>query len=437
LFFLHIMKTAGTAVHQTLSLRFPEGGFLNGVHHLGIRDQDPNDYSFVRGLVDFGYVSRYRQRPTILTILREPLERSLSAYSYFASWSDEQCERNRKRFPADVAETRIRFRNQARNKGLGGLIADDPELAQQFLSNVQTRSLLGGPIRILPAELSQDQFREAQANLESCELVGLCERLDDTMRLVERHFGWADLTPLPRLNVTSRRVRVADLDSKTLATLREWNRLDSALHECAGQRLEREMQQMSAEVSPDRPPSSLPNAAAFSLEQPLSGHGWHARERCGDTLILWSHSDQEAWLTLNVPPESATWFHARIARAVHPSALKGLRVWINDVELHLSRRRAGKATQLDAPIPGAARSTGRVRVRFRTPEALRPCDVTSGNQDDRYLGIALESLCLDRSPPAPAPLVGQVLRDLARPVRKVVSALIGRPSGLKQQKVVR
>lgn len=437
LFFLHIMKTAGTAVHQTLSLRFPEGGFLNGVHHLGVCDQDPNDYQFVRGLVDFGYVSRYRQPPTVLTILREPLERSLSAFSYFASWSDGQCERNRQRFPPEVAEARIRFRDQARQHGLSGLIANDPETAQRFLSNVQTRALLSGPISVLPAELSQDHFREAQANLERCDIVGLCERLDDTMRLVERHFGWEDLTPLPRLNVTPRRLRVGDLDSSTRSILQEWNQLDSNLYEFARVRFERQLQQLSADNS--RTPSSLalPNAETFSLEQALSGHGWHAREWFGDKRILWSHSDQDAWLNLSVPPYVPRWFHARIARVVHPSVVQGLRVWVNDRELNLSRRNEGKVTLLDAPIPIEALSTGRVRVCFRTAQAFRPCDVTPGNLDDRFLGIALESLRLTDSPPVRPRLVEQFVRDIARPIQNVVAALARTSSGWKHQKVVR
>lgn len=403
LFFLHIMKTAGTAVHQQLSLRFPAGSFLNGVHHAGVRDRDPNDYQFIRGVVNYGYLSRFAQRPMILTILRDPLERNLSAFSYFSTWTDQQISYFRERFQSEYGELRIRFSQLGRKLGLSKLIAQEPELARRFLSNIQTRALMFSEPNGDPTTNPEAWLAEAQDNLSRCDVVGLCERLDDSLRLLEHRLGWQGLTPIPRANVTKDRLRAHAVDPQTLAVLRDWNRLDEQLVAFATRRFDEQLSQLRVDAersySRDESRCQLPTGERFTFSQPIHGNGWHLREQMGKTVTCWSRSDQDAWLDLAVPPREQLWFRARVIRALKPSLLAGLRIFVNQEELSLTRHRDGKITVLEAPIPQSALDGPVARITLRFPEAIRPCDLRRGNTDERYLGVALESLSLTSEPP--------------------------------------
>lgn len=411
LLFLHIEKTAGTAVYKHLMNRFPGDKFLDRVHLPELREQDPSHYEFVRGHIDFGYVARFKYRPMILTILRDPLERTLSAISYYAAWSK----------PTLVETPISRFRELVQRQPLHELLDREPELSKQVLCNIQTRALLASRPTGDPAANSEAWLTEAQDNLSQCDIVGLSERLDDSLKTLERQFGWQGLTPVPRRNVTKQRLRADGVDPRVLARLREWNQLDQRLYQFAVQRFDQQM--TASQATGERTLCRLPDAETFDFAQPIHGSGWQDRERIGDHFRCWTRGDQEAWLDLAVSQDSPRWFRARVVQTIKPTLLDGLRVFVNHEELAVTRRRYGKSIVLEAPVPASALCGTRARITLRAPEGARPCDLSLDNPDARCLGIAFDKLCLSTKPPQPDSWANRLVRRTTQPLFKSLSNL--------------
>ena len=85
LFFLHIPKTAGTSLRELLSCRFAPADILalSGATRARQRAQqlaDVAQYRFVHGHVPYALVDRFPRRPFVVTLLRDPLDRAVSAF---------------------------------------------------------------------------------------------------------------------------------------------------------------------------------------------------------------------------------------------------------------------------------------------------------------------------------------------------------------------
>jgi hypothetical protein len=87
-FFLHIPKTAGTSVRAILQNRFAQSECLFNVQMARFHAEDPNRYRLVSGHVGIEYADRFDRPPIVITFLRDPIERAVSAY-YFQRTRDD------------------------------------------------------------------------------------------------------------------------------------------------------------------------------------------------------------------------------------------------------------------------------------------------------------------------------------------------------------
>src|SRR5690606_24103420 len=173
---------------------------------------------------------RYRH----ITILRDPIERTVSHY-YFALKQEN----------LDEGTTLLDFcRGDAASPS--ALRAWNNQTA--YLSGLRVRQLHDGhPFD--PTEYDEALLARAQANLDRFAAVGLVERFDESLLLLGRTFGWplVTLRSLPR-NVGRRPRRLA-LTAEERAALEAANRLDLALYRHA----ERRFEVLLAERVPDAP----------------------------------------------------------------------------------------------------------------------------------------------------------------------------------------
>ena len=160
---LHIPKTAGTTLMTLLIERFAGSGMLlpeNG-SFVGTRPEDVLEYRFVSAHVGTAFIDQMPVRPRVITVLRDPVERSISTYFFMRSVDESLITH-----PA-VLEAMA----HAREVDLPTCLERYPEDAAYHLGDVQTR-FLGGLDPHAEAPADDASFERAVANLKAIDIVG-------------------------------------------------------------------------------------------------------------------------------------------------------------------------------------------------------------------------------------------------------------------------
>jgi hypothetical protein len=197
------------------------------------------------------------------------MDRALSAFYYFRQLGREGLLRG----GASPALLRVCVLS------LADFIIREPREAVLQLGSSQTWLLsqgeLGaftqGPIRLGPADLAT-----AKANLGRCEVIGLTERMGESLAHLCRVMGWRGRARVEKANVTARRLRVADLDPRTRTLLEELTAADQELYRFGVDLFEQRLAQPpAAPVRPawlqrERPPVAATSWVRRDL--PAQGH---------------------------------------------------------------------------------------------------------------------------------------------------------------------
>ena len=398
LLFLHIRKTAGTSLVELLSNRYPADAWLFQAHAAINADKDPNRFGMVHGHVDPGYVKRFHRRPLVFTVLRDPLERTVSAYSFFRENSASYFERPERTFAAGDETSRQRFSEQAQKMCLLEFLRQEPLLARQHLGDIQTRQLLCPEERVSLANNPAGMLEAAKRNLTSCDVVGLVERMDDTLFLLSHRMGWEGLGPIGYKNVNERRIPTWDVDAKAREILLEWNQLDCQLYAYACGLFEQRLRAAEEGGIGAANASILPAAAYFTFDQPIHGYGWHLRERTAGRWHAWTGAAacHDAWIDLRVESGGAHALRCSIVHVLDQRLLDGLRIFVNGHAVDIECNRDGAHVVVEAIVPGSIMNVRpqMPRIQFSVAELLRPVDLDVRSGDERTLGVALGSISM-------------------------------------------
>lgn len=202
---MHIPKTAGATLSTVLRRQFPPSERFD---HIAYRDERMTQDKLVAearvgvkcvlGHYLYGIHENFPSPHAYFTMLREPVERILSMYSYHKTQSHQMWARD-----ATLAEFLVRH-GPATNR--------------------QTAYLCG--LRCSP------DLEKAKENLRSFAAVGITERFDDSLRLFQRTFCWADVS-YERTNETIDRLRREDVSPKDIKSIEKRNELDAELYALA------------------------------------------------------------------------------------------------------------------------------------------------------------------------------------------------------------
>lgn len=139
----------------------------------------------------------------------------------------------------------------------------------------------------------------------------------------------------------------------------------------------------------------LPDAELFAFDQPFFGDGWHATERDGDAWFCWTR-EPTSTLDLRVTRTNPLRVQCRILHAISPNALTGLKLFVNDEPIALTWSHVDRYTQVEGAVPAKALADGQgiARIRLQSGEVIRPCDIHADHQEERPLGLAINSIRL-------------------------------------------
>ncbi len=213
LVFTHIPKAAGTTLVDIIRTEFGERHILNR-HKL---NEDvwteqlrklPGDVRAIVGHARYG-VHREVSRPCrYFTVLRDPVERAISLYSYIRST------------PAHVRHAEV----MAGKFGLAEYARQKRDIQTKYIAG----SAASGPDAIDDAELDR-----AKHHLESeYAAFGLAEEFVKSVLLFTRAFGWK-LRGYRSRNITPDRIARTALAPAVLDEIRGANRLDIPLYDFA------------------------------------------------------------------------------------------------------------------------------------------------------------------------------------------------------------
>lgn len=190
LIFLHIPKTAGTTLSRVIERQYPR-------RHTFTIMPTPGPYTYV-------------------TFMRDPLKRVLSHYAH---------ARRDPRHNLYPYMSRMTLKEALKQKIY---------VAQAF-DNFQTRLISGAWHTVPFGELDESVLQTAKENLQrTFSVVGLVERFDESLLLLQQQFGWRAVY-YTRHNTATHRRRAAytAADQETLELVHRYNRLDRQLYQFA------------------------------------------------------------------------------------------------------------------------------------------------------------------------------------------------------------
>jgi hypothetical protein len=198
LFFIHIMKTAGTSLRNVIRAHidstalYPSRDYDADMHEanesirylLSIPDERRNRVRAYMGHFPFVVTHMLGREVTTLTTLRDPIDRAISQLKHLRVWSPEHKDLSLEAIYEDPILQPCFLRNH-QAKIFAFSEADKPETYRDVL------------------EIDDRRLAMAKANLDRVDVVGVVERYDELLRAVAARFGWA-ADPATRLRVGSR-----------------------------------------------------------------------------------------------------------------------------------------------------------------------------------------------------------------------------------------
>ena len=219
LIFLHIPKTAGTTLNRIIEWQYSPLSIFT-IDPLGIRatperfktlsEQRRRQFRVVRGHMVYGIHEFLPQGATYITMLRDPVARLLSAYSFIL------------RRPLNPMHRKLKHERL----GVEAFIRLTPNR-----QNLQCRILAG----VKDVTCDQRVLDIAKENItKSFSVVGLCERFEESLMLIAKTFGW-EIPYYENRKVS--KVRPA-VEPGVVNMIQEHNRFDMELYEFARKRFE-------------------------------------------------------------------------------------------------------------------------------------------------------------------------------------------------------
>jgi hypothetical protein len=231
--FLHVPKTAGTTLNRLIEWEYPlfeiysiDPVFFrwSASHLWQLPARRLKRMRMFKGHMLFGLHKVLPQRATYITVLREPIDRVISAFYFMRSYM--------------LHPAYWQFRRE--NWTLEDFVRRLPR------ENAQSKILAGGEFN---SPCTEEIFEQAKENLfRHFSVVGLSERFEESLALMKLRFGWK-LQRYSSFNVTRARPKKRDLPQTTLDLIVEKNSFDVALYECAAKLFEDAVKKNATEVS--------------------------------------------------------------------------------------------------------------------------------------------------------------------------------------------
>jgi hypothetical protein len=230
--FVHIPKTAGGTVTSMFSAAYSKqrvrdaGNFVRAPEKTGrkIKASLRREGRVSAGHVPYGFFRDHLPPDTrYMTFLREPVDRVLSHYYRHIHRKQRSPARRQHRL-----ETPGKQRTDAKADSLEQALV---EMRLPQITNLATRFLSGSAAPPMTGELPASALDDARENLRRFAFVGIQERFEESLVLLQRLLGLGSL-PYRDRHVSSGDARpsVDEIPEEQRALIEEYNALDAELY---------------------------------------------------------------------------------------------------------------------------------------------------------------------------------------------------------------
>jgi hypothetical protein len=185
LFFIHIMKTAGTSLRNNIRAHFDDRELYPSrlydadlfeahtsiAYLLSIPAERRDRIRAYMGHFPYVATQLLGQEVTTLTTLRQPVDRAISHLKHLSVWSPEHKDLSLEAIYEDRILHPCFLRNH-QSKIFALSAEDNPRTYRDVL------------------EVDDQRLALAKQNLASVDLIGVVERYDELLRAIEGRFGW-------------------------------------------------------------------------------------------------------------------------------------------------------------------------------------------------------------------------------------------------------
>jgi len=352
LYFLHIPKTAGISFKTLLASHFEPDRVFPSYFIDDVVVTSPEklaNYQLLAGHFLYSFHLLLPRMPLYLTLLRDPIERSLSQYAHVKRDPHHSLHKKARlqsllEFIYDPATRPLVENFQTHYLTLN---VDPRQIAltstPDELPHLRTQKMLE---TMRPSDLSDFELLElAKSRLNACAFVGLTERFNDSLALLSYIFGWHPISAL-QLNTSSNRLNAAEISAEELTAIRECTQLDAALYTYAEMLFDSYMVQMQQTllethyerrvIARSRPKSSV----TIDFGRLIQGTGWYPAEFIADHHIAfrWSGPDTTSSLDVRLSTSTNMVIEFLIVHVIAPDILASLVLTANGEPVVLSSR---------------------------------------------------------------------------------------------------
>lgn len=386
--------------------------------------EEMKPYQLFRGHFPYDVASLVPGKAVCITMLRDPLERVISAYEFMKT-----C--------IIVNPPARKVQEKARSLSLKDYVRD-PEV--NGVINAQTRMVAGRDCQSRKIDQRDPVALEiAKENLEHFAFVGLTEQFWDSMGLLSYQFGWTPPKEIQRLMVGQKKLRRENLTQDVIDVITEYNQLDIEFYEYSKTIFEDQYAKMVAHLQeryghqePDgQQPSDGPDVTrsqpdaetdtevlrsllekhyetcfreqqgeiqstqrlTFTFDQAVHGNGWHRLEGLErNEPFRWTGPRTESSLDFPLDLSNDLAMEFRILNSTTSDILQSLQVSANDQPLKLvplHRDESGAMFRSTIPKSVANQDKPFTRLSFTIDKTIPFNTVSLGSDDKRPVGLAM------------------------------------------------
>lgn len=430
LYFLHIPKTAGTSMVKVLDDQFfyydicPEEKWDDLIKK---PTQNLSKYKLLRGHFGFRIDSIFTQKPIYITMLRHPVERTLSAYEHIRRTIDKTLflkifsDKNELTDFFKDPETRGVFINsQVRHIGLD---IDVPSILKSK-NEIKNFYFQYAKFFINPNINDEKLLDIAKKRLSQFSFVGITERFEESLMLLSYTFGWNSINYIPKERITINRINPESISNELMNQIKDDTKYDLELYNFVLKIFEKRFSTMVKELkekylTPEleklpftemmfnllekhrdycfRNIEKQANTLDYNFDQPIDGNGWHTRQvkPKEDIVYRWSGPETTSRIRFPLVPNEDMVIEIQIVNFLYIDILQSLTLDVNNTRIELKVNKAeNKKRIFRGIIPKSVfqNNSRYIRLKFEVNRTESPNSKNSKFQDKRLLGLAFQKI---------------------------------------------
>ena len=430
LYFLHIQKTAGTTIMNILDSYFDLDSIYPEQFWNKLLPKFPDDFTkfkLVRGHFGYGVHRILPKKPVYITMLRDPIERTISDY--------EHIKRDKIKAKKDVPknETILDALNNPKTRmtyvnpqtGYIGLDLDIVKLTKSWESQRKSNFIFRTPLKVATKKASEEELlSNAKKHLDDFAFFGIVEKFEESLFLLYYTFGWKPLSADWKLNVDPKSTKKDEISSEALDEIKKCTKLDAELYKYAKEIFELRYSSMVEDLKEKYYKSNFENISFsemmykmleknyeertnsspalletidYDFRSKIVGTGWYWREILAKTgeAYRWTGPGTESTIDFPLVQDEDMVIQFRVIRAIIPKFLDSLRVKVNGIPIDVKvlYKKSGR-TVFEGTIPKSALKVQNnfTRISFEIEKTVNPNLVNPLDPTNRALGIAIDKI---------------------------------------------